>query len=258
MRKNQTALTEVQAFVRDLDGSNSEPVALLDLDPRFVAKISGLSSQQRQMIRRGNALVLSFPDSRAEERKIVGVTSADTAWEIIAPRRISAAKPDGPFVVAIAEGGTSVELRAGSTFIGDRGSGFFDGEGIILQAEHIGGDVKLWEDWAYYVVGPSWYREHAPQWILLKDIRGACNAPSSIFKFPFSADQDIDGLLRSGEDELLKYFASHPERLGEVDGRYNVIQWDVGAVSLYARTRMPPRFTASRVSERRRCPAGTL
>lgn len=191
---------------------------VIDADPRFIVRCAHDGTAVRGT-RRGDTLSIVRPDSRNEERAIVGVTFIPGGMEILAPRRVTVTRKNQPFIQAPNEDGNSVELRAGTSFIGDRNTGFPDGVGVILEAIHVGGDVQRWEDWAYYVVGPSWFREHAPQWILIGDIRATCNAPMSILDFPIPENQDIDVLLQSAEQEVLKYFARHPDKLSTLDSR---------------------------------------
>ena len=215
-----TTSSHINASVRDRDGGVHGPYHFIDDDPQFFCYPDAGESLDDIDVHRGYSLLLATTSGEIQERHIVGVTVDGMGYlRIIAPRTIMKANPDAEYLRWKVSSDMEVEMRAGTTFIGGTNSGFPDGEGIVLQAEHIGGDPAKCEDWAFYVIGKSNYRQYAPQWILLDDIRFATSGPTEVVTFAMPPSKTIDDLLADGEASILEYFAVNPAKLEEITPR---------------------------------------
>ncbi|MBU2499975.1 restriction endonuclease [bacterium] len=113
-----------------------------------------------------------------------------------------------------------LDFRPGTTIMGGRDSGFYDSEGIIIEAEHTGGDPKREEDWLFRVIAKTTDGEWlGPYWILLCDVGFPITEPEWLWEFPLEPSKPIDELLAAGEQELFEYFASHPKELVNLSPR---------------------------------------
>jgi HJR/Mrr/RecB family endonuclease len=187
---------------------------------------------------RGDTLIRKFGpgENDIDRRPIVGVavfgTILGSALKILAPRRVTPPDPHSPIIheaVPDSEGKqTLVELRPGTVFFGGRQSGFYDSDGIILEAHHIGGDPERYEDWIYYVIGKSDFGKYAPQWITLADVGGAVASPTAILEFPLDMTKSVEELLTQGESELFAYFVNRPDALTDLSP--NNFEQLVGAI----------------------------
>ncbi len=169
------------------------------------------------LVQRHDILLRDLGNGQIENRVVVGVSVMYSYFggviRILAPKLIGRAKSYLPYMKY-----DNIELRAGAAFIGGRATGFYDGEGVIIEARHIGGDPEYFEDWAYFVIAKSNFGRNAPQWILLDDINFAIATPSSIVSFDIPKSITIDSLIEEGEKELLAYLASNPALVGSLTG----------------------------------------
>lgn len=187
-------------------------------DPCFYITVQTEEEYHALSINHGDTIRRETPNGATEDRRVIGVTVESSfiavVIRILAPVQVSTPKPNADFIKM-----DGVELRAGTIIIGGRDSGFYDAEGVIVEAKHIGGNPEKFEDWAYYVIGKSNYEQDASQWLLLNNIGLVDAGPSSLFNFEFPKNSKIDDLLRDGEQELLAYLVSHPDAIGTLTGK---------------------------------------
>ncbi len=206
----------IDVTIRDANGKDCGSFEAIDADPIFRISVRPENDPLELPNLRGRTLILRPESDSTEERVIVSDALESSSFgfgvRLLAPRQISRPDPHADYVVS-----KDVPLRPGTLIIGGRESGFYDAEGIILKAHHIGGDPKKFEDWCYFVVGPSSFHKDAPQWILLDHIGMAVSGPNVMATLKLSPSRTIDDLLAEGEKELFEYFVSHPTALETLD-----------------------------------------
>lgn len=208
-------MSEETVEIFDRTGSSVGRFEVLNQDPWF-SLVNPDDKVLGARIEKGGSLRRAGESNKHGDRLIVGVSvffyGIVGGLSILAPRAVSRPKPNQPYMKFRDLAG-SVELRPGTTVLGGRDSGFYDAFGLILEARHIGGDPEKFEDWAYYVVGPSWGHELRPQWILLDHIGGVEASPDFILDLSAESDKTVEELLNAGERELFEYFARDSKRL---------------------------------------------
>lgn len=209
-----------EIIIQDRQGKTRGHFWVYNSDPRFHLPLHLDTDPWEIPIDRGDKLLRNYSTGPVDQRTVIGVTHDTTLvvgsnLEIIAPRAIEDPNPEKPYLKhQTVEGeGSFIELRPGTKILGGRRTGFYDNLGIIIEAEHTGGDFKKDEDWAYRVIGPSALTKLAPQWILLADVGWAVSSPASIMGFRLEPSKTIDDLLAAAERELFEYFIDHPEKL---------------------------------------------
>jgi len=208
--------------LEDPTGITRAEVAVFNQDPWFVVPIASTEEYERVQVDRDWTII--WKDTN-ERRPVVSVavehTFISVALKILAPRLVEPANSEAPYVKFAALDDMTgekepVELRPGTMFLGGRGSGFYDDFGLIIEARHIGGSPDRFEDWAYYVLGPSDFDRLVPQWILLDHIHSPVAGPAFLRGFAMALDADVEALLANGERELFEYFTVHRDKLSDI------------------------------------------
>jgi Restriction endonuclease len=189
---------------------------VVNRDPWFLLQISDDSLESD--ISTGDMLIRYSDTKKGKKRKIIGINIDDNGrylyLSILAPLPISSPKPNAPYLKYEDKVNNSIlEYRPGTTVLGGSDSGFYDAEGIILDAFHTGGDPKKFEDWVYRVIAPAHFRDLTTLWVTDADLGFPISGPSQIIGLPDKLSRNINSMLEKGEKELLKYFLSHPKKI---------------------------------------------
>ena len=132
-------------------------------EPWYFMSFGSSEEYEAILVDRGDVLRRTLPSGETIDLPVIGVAIENLVFaarlRVLAPRPITTPNPDADHIVF-----DEIELRAGTTIIGGRDSGFYDSEGVIVEAIHVGGDPDKYEDWAYYVIGKSNFRQEASQW----------------------------------------------------------------------------------------------
>lgn len=211
---------EEEILIKDEQGRIRGQFLMYNDDPRFILHLN--TEPWKIPIEKGDILLRSGKTGAMDERTIIGITFFRSIpfleLIILAPKPIMKPNTEAPYIRQSGRDNRNqkviIELRPGTKIIGGRNTGFYDNYGIILEAHHIGGDPKKFEDWAYHVLGPSAFGELATQWIFLADVGFPVSAPISITGFKFDHSKTIDDMLATGERELFEYFVANPNKIG--------------------------------------------
>lgn len=151
------------------------------------------------------------------KRPIIGLSVVrsllDVTLCILAPLQVSKKRGNVKYIQQ-----NGIEFRPGTKIIGGRNSGFYDDEGIIIDATYIGGSEEKFEDWAYYVIGKSDFGKDAPQWILLNDIGFPIEPPSLVLDLHCPESSIIEEYFKDAQEEMLEYLAAHPKAIESLNG----------------------------------------
>jgi hypothetical protein len=197
-------------------------------DPWFTV----IGNDDDNTIVEGDKIVLYQDTNAPESRSIFSITIVHNylIWyrELLAPRQVFSPREDAPYLMHKSLNSKALcALRPGTTILGGRKTGFYDSEGLILSAQHYGGDPARFEDWVFLVTPLADHRSQTrPNWVTLNDIFAPISEPNAILKLDYKEEKIreseiplIDFLIKSGERELVDYLSISPGTLRELTPR---------------------------------------